>query len=134
MDFGAGLDFAGSFLNSAANYFGNQQTNNANRAISRNTNAMNLQINRENNLWNAQQIQKEMEFQERMSNTSFQRGVLDMKKAGINPMLAFSQGGASTPSGGAASASSIPMTNGAPMQNTFFECSEFCIGCFSHCC
>lgn len=36
-------------------------------------------------------------WQEMMSNSSYQRAVKDMKKAGINPILAYAQGGASTP-------------------------------------
>jgi hypothetical protein len=71
------LDLLGSIFTGAAGYYGQQSANRTNRDIAR----------------------EQMAFQERMSSTSYQRAVKDMREAGINPMLAVSQGGASTPPG-----------------------------------
>lgn len=51
------------------------------------------------NYTNYRLAKRQEQFQERMSNTAYQRGVSDMRKAGLNPALAYQQGGASVPPG-----------------------------------
>jgi len=63
---------------------------------------------------------RQMAFQEDMSNTSYQRGMADMRKAGLNPILAGKMGGASTPTGSTYNPENI-VANAA---NTAFQVAQ----------
>ena len=52
--------------------------------------------------WAKQASRVDRDFQERMSNTAYQRAMADMRQAGINPIMVSKLGGASTPSGSTA--------------------------------
>lgn len=77
-------------------------------------NAWNAQNERSFNAWqsdldrqfNSIEAAKNRDWQEMMSSTAFQRAVKDAEKAGLNPYLLYTQGGASTPSGSTASSAS----------------------------
>lgn len=60
------------------------------------------------NDFNAEQAQLNRDFQAEQAATQYQRGVSDMRAAGVNPALAFGQGGASAMQGASASASAAP--------------------------
>lgn len=73
-------------------------------------NQTNLDIARQTNEMNQANAREQMQFQERMSNTQYQRAVADAKAAGFNP-IAMMASPAGTPSGAAGTASAARVDN-----------------------
>jgi len=90
----------GGIIGAGLGLVGQQQTNRANIDIAQQASAASAAMSRE-----------QMDFQERMRETQYQTAIQDMQKAGLNPMLAYSQGGAGTPSGAMGQVSTAKVGN-----------------------
>lgn len=85
------------------------QENDLNRKFNEEQARINREFNRleaeKSRAFNSDEAEKSRQWSEQMSNTSYQRAVLDLQKAGLNPILAYQQGGASSPTSSSASSS-----------------------------
>lgn len=57
--------------------------------------------------WNESEAEKKRAWDEKMANTQYQRTVTDLNAAGLSPMLAYSKGASSLPSGATASGGAV---------------------------
>lgn len=141
-------NIVGAVVGGAMNLFGANKANKENRAIANAQMAFQDQQQAEQaaygremadrqeafqrwSIANQEAFQREgmataMDFAREMSGTSYQRGIADMRAAGLNPILAYQQGGATAPnvsapsgagaSGASASISAMPGAS-ARMEN-----------------
>lgn len=119
MAFAAWIPAIASIGAALINTMGTKNTNDTNLEIQQQNSAFNAEQAQLNRNFQAEQVQQQMAFQQQNADTVWQRGVRDMQAAGLNPMLAYSQGGNPTAVGSAAGGSTASAGQPGNMQNPF---------------
>lgn len=127
-----------AILAGGAQYFGARDANAMNLLIAREATEANRDMAREatqatRDMQQAQfgenryLTERQIDFQRTMANTAYQRAMKDMRSSGLNPILAYQQGGAAAPAGASGSATGGAGTSGSavalPMINELAEVS-----------
>lgn len=94
-----GVEALYSIVPGVGQWIANQDSIEAQKAA----NSANISSARQAEIWSSDEALKQRDFQERMSGSSHQREVSDLKSAGLNPLLSLNSG-ASTPPGAMGSA------------------------------
>lgn len=93
---------ASAIVAGGAQIGGGIMANQQREAAANSANQWGLWMQREQNYEAHMQAYYQRQWQQEMANTAWQRGMMDMRAAGLNPILAYQQGGAASPPAAAA--------------------------------